>query len=255
MAKKPNQRTVGERVVRATKWAMLLFVLGLVVVIAGGFYLLRRPPSYWQVVDASDPKVQQQADAMFNRVMDEATQVRQAQQEWELELQQDEINAWLATRSKQWMANQGYDRELSQRLENIGLPGELATNFRNLMINIEGDTVSVAAEVVYDGYAQVVSVDLERQTLPDGSATLTMGSIKGGSLPLPMEKLQRAAQKEFGSVEAAKAEATRRAATKIRQANIVLPLDEHRQVKVNDLKLEGGRAVLVCQTISDGQAP
>lgn len=255
MAEKPTERTMGERVVRAVKWAMLLFVLGLVVVIAGGFYLLRRPPSYWQVVDTSDPKVQQQADQVFNRVMDQASRVREPQQQWQLELQQDEINAWLATRSKQWMANQGYDRQLSERLENIGLPGELATNFRNLMVNIEGDTVSVAAEVVYDGYAQVVSVDLERQTLPDGTATLTMGPIKGGSLPLPMEKLRRAAQKEFGSVEAAKTEAARRAATKIRQANIVVPLDKHRQVKVNDLKFEGGRAVLVCQTISDAPAP
>ncbi|MEK6701578.1 MAG: hypothetical protein AABZ53_04895 [Planctomycetota bacterium] len=92
------------------------------------FILSRRTPSWWTPPDPASPMVQDLAAQLESRVVDQLHRVRPSSDEWSVSIPQSAVNAWLAARLPQWLANQNPAIVLPQSIGMVQIhvaPGEI----------------------------------------------------------------------------------------------------------------------------------
>ncbi len=210
-------------------------------------WLVRTPPGYWQPTDPGDDHQRRQREqaglALENRLPGLFTQPREDGEVWTLTLTQNEINAWIDTRSDKWLRNQ------RPWLAERGLPSRLPAGFKRVMVGITPKYLALAAEVEQDSRTRIVSAEFEPIKGPNDAAGVKLRGIKGGRLPLPRGILEMLIQR-FGSEPRARAEAVTAAAGKLEQMDLILPVGHERRVHILDVALSDGAMTLTCQSFS-----
>lgn len=100
----------------------------------------------------------------------------------EIEMTVGEVNAWLATRSEKWLANEGLSTP-----EQINDP----------MIAIEGERVVIGFHFSEGDFSQWVSLSLDVDTSSTGQATVRLAGVRGGRLPLPAKRALERGEEEL----------------------------------------------------------
>src|ERR1041385_5952442 len=123
---------------RRSKRAIFLAVSALVVLIVAvagvSWWAASSTPAYWQQIDRDDPRVVQRGAAVENFISTQATSARPDMERWSIELTQEQVNAWLATRLPMWLANQGVDERVIEF-------------FPNLLVHVADKKVEFAAQM------------------------------------------------------------------------------------------------------------
>lgn len=126
-------------------------LLGLAIAVAVVYRRATTTPDYWQVVNLAEPTVARDAAAFEQWLSSEFTQHRPNVETWQIELEADDVNRWLATRLPGWAANQGFE-----------LPGWLG----HPMVAIQPDRFIVAGQVQQDDQSHIVSLTYQPTTPP-----------------------------------------------------------------------------------------
>jgi len=96
--------------VRTPRSRPVVRIVGVVacVAIAGVailFVLATRPPSWWVPPAVGDPAVRALGERVEQRLVEEATRIREGDGDWAIRLTEQQANAWLAGRLPQWIAH------------------------------------------------------------------------------------------------------------------------------------------------------
>ena len=122
---------------------VLVIAAGLVVVGAGWVWVLvRSAPSWYSPADAGDAEAAALAERAEYRLVEEYHRIRGEGEQWTVRVREEQINAWLAARLPEWIAN----REGLSWPEGVGVP----------QVHIEEAGINVAVEAEYTGRKQVV---------------------------------------------------------------------------------------------------
>lgn len=123
--------------------------------------------------DDTDASVQPGNDDDAPTSFEELQQLARQTGTREIEMTVGEVNAWLATRSEKWLANEG-----------LSMPEQIS----DPMIAIEGQRVVVGFHFSEGDFSQWVSLSLDVDTSTTGQATVRLAGVRGGRLPLPAKR-------------------------------------------------------------------
>ncbi len=226
------------------RWMVRGVVLMVLLVPAAGaiaWCLASADPVYWSQVDLTDPEVHQRVRLLEEKLAEALSQPRPSQEEWILELEQDELRDWMAIRMPEWLQEHGVQQSLPPWLDQP-------------MVVFKDNTLVVAGRVTHEKFAGVVSMEFEPVPGPDGRVELQMAGASAGRLPLPQDLLDKLV-KRTGSVEAAREYAVGQAREELKSVALpVIELSDGRKVQVTDIKLSSGRVQLVCRTLAAPEA-
>jgi uncharacterized protein YpmS len=219
---------------RRRRWRVVVLTVTLLILaaIAVPGWLVRSTPAYWRPVDVADPQVTARAEEVESRIATQTTSVRPADESWTLELTEEQVNAWLATRLRQWLANQGVDQEARDLVPHA-------------MMNFADQRIELAAELKLKGISQVVRLRYRPQAVTDEPSRLKLESVYAGRMRIPLEMIVEQVRARIGGADA---EDAAEVIAALRSIELVLPLDDGRTVTVTDVQVSPGRAVLTCRT-------
>lgn len=129
--------------------------------------LATRTPSWWVPPAADDPEVRALGERVEQRLVEEATRIRDGGGEWAIRLTEEQANAWLAGRLPQWLAH---------------ADGQSGASAPVAQVHFETDRMVVAI-APFDG--TVVASSAFQPTVTEGM--LSVADLGGGvgSLRLP----------------------------------------------------------------------
>lgn len=237
----------------------LLKVLGAIVVVfilaagIGMFYswrLANQAPEWWHPVNPSDPAVDRAARSVENTITDQLHRARPAPTNgaapstWTITIKDDEANAWLAARLKEWMLN---------RHDSLSWPAgasEPQVSFQDgiAMLGLEfTDPRSSKQRVVAAGLAPQIdeqglwlrleSFSIGRLMLP-GSAATEAGSMLEDRLPASVKENPDA--KAFIEALSGKRPLVREA---------IMKLSDGRRVQLMRITPRAGELEIECRTL------
>lgn len=229
---KPRRSFIGT-ILKLFFIAILLLPVGAVAVWMG----LSSAPSYWRIVDFSDPQTPKRV-ATFEQKIDKAfEQDHPADEVWELDLQQEEMRDWVAVRMPTWLAERGVVQSLPPWLSQP-------------MIVFEEGKLILAGQVRYGDISQIVSLELKPSTGAGGELEFRMDGIRGGRIPLPRGELLNKLVSKYGSVEAAEYAALSEAQSALSKIKLpAIDVGNGRKVKIVGIDLKSGSVILKCVTI------
>lgn len=238
-----NRSTRRSTLRRCARRLMMAVVLGSVATGAAGWLLARAEPEYWREVDRNDPDVVRRAEAFEQELERVLGQVRSEETSWELRLEQEELREWVATRMPEWLKDNGVQQDLPRWLDQP-------------MVVFEDDQLVVAGRVKFKGRSQIISVQLEPVTGPNGEVELRLAGAAAGRLPLPAGPLLDKLVAHYGSLDSAQAAAIRKITKDLQGMPLpVVDLSDGRKVEITNIRLRSGVAVLECRTVNDGRSP
>jgi hypothetical protein len=152
-----------------------LVVLALLVV--GGVVLWRvsrTPPAWYHPPDVRAPAVNELAETVENRMVEQAQKVRPRAEQWSLRIRENQVNAWLATRLPKWIANQG--------------EAEWSANRGALQVRFEPGAISLAAPIERGSSSRTLVARVQ-PTLESTGLRLNLDRVALGRIALPGEPL------------------------------------------------------------------
>ena len=191
-------------------------------------------PSYYRPVDPQDAVAREHAAQLEQSLASQATRVRPVEAEtWQMQVDQDQVNQWLATRLPQWLANQGVDT------------AELGA-FNNLMVGFVDGNVELAAEARAIGLDSVLRLIYQpRDNGPQQPMTLELTGIASGHLPLPKQTvLDQLVERTPEPQRPQMIEARRM----IEALDLSLPLQDGRLVSIVAMDFNETGVLLTCRT-------
>jgi hypothetical protein len=192
--------------------------VGALVLVLGG--LSQAEPDYWPTIDANAPGAAATAARFEQWLVERFTADYPDGQPWRMELEQRQVNQWLATRARRWAANQQV---------------EIPAPVREVRLVIRPDQLILAGRLG-DGSASTVYSVIGRTVRPDGDdlVHVEIDGARAGRLPVPVVwVLDRLAQGDRLK----------------HRYPLALPLGDGRVVEVIDAELAARRTVLTCRTV------
>jgi hypothetical protein len=152
-----------------------------------------------------------------------------------------DANAWLATRFKQWLENQG-----------ARWPEQLA----GVQIAFEPGVVRAGVRLAGAGGGRVLYIEARPEVRADGSLWLVPAGMGAGAMPLPTSLVLAEVRSEVidalpqGSAGRSEAERALGALSGTTPAlkDAALKLEDGRRVRLTGIKVLKGRAELTCRT-------
>jgi hypothetical protein len=242
----PGRSTFSRR--RLPRWLRVILAFQILVLASLGFaYLLTLgAPSWWREVKA-DSQTTTTAEQVENGVVTQLSMVRPADpqakqgyqsEQWSVSLSADDADAWLGTRLKQWIENQGghWPEQLS------GAQVEFASGVIKAGVRLEG--------------GRVVFVEVTPEVRADGSLWLLPRAMGAGSMPLPtflvlqevhegvVQRLPAGSARRTQAEEALDVLGGKRPALR----DAVVKLDDGRRVRLVKVTPVAGRLEITCRT-------
>jgi hypothetical protein len=158
------------RLLRIALVLLALLVIGGVVL----WRVSRTPPSWYQPPDVRASAVNELAETVENRMVEQAQKVRPRAEQWSLRVRENQINAWLAARLPKWIANQG----------DADWPADRSA----VQVRLEPGAISIAAPIERGPSARTVVARIH-PTLEPGGLRLNLDRVAVGRIALPGEPL------------------------------------------------------------------
>ncbi len=219
----------------------LLVVLCLLVLvgIAALWGLTRMPPHWYEPPNPTDEKVLELADRVEFRLLEEFQRIRPDPEPWKLRVRENQLNAWLATRLKDWIAHK----------ENLIWPEDLDMP----QIRIEPDGISLAVAVESMGPSKII-VTRMMPRFERGELLVTLNRFSLGRLNIPgnpVERMVGLIDEYASSVEMDEPVAFLFLQMLRGDEHIdpVLNLADSRRVRLTNLELENGSVILTAKTL------
>ena len=158
-----------------TRAVGLLLILLLTVAVVAWLMIRSRinaTPEWFEPHAASTPERRAEAQLVERTVTSRLTELRTPEDQWVLELSQDEANAWLAERLPRWLANREID---------------WPTGFGPVVMRMDAGVITLASTMAKpDGSERVVGVTV--QPLVQGEQVMLMAeTMHIGTLAVPGE--------------------------------------------------------------------
>jgi hypothetical protein len=237
---------------RFPRWMRVIAVVQMLVLAAAGvaYLLTLKEPSWWREVKAADPATIDTASQVENGVVTQLSEVRPADPEakgsyrsrdWSVSISAADADAWLATRLKQWVENQG---------------GHWPEQLTSVQVEFDPGVIKVGVRQNDGGSARVVYVEAAPELRADGSLWLLPRGVGAGAMPLPMgvvrnevkeaviNRLPEGSAKRQQAEEAIEVLAGQRPALK----DAVVKLEDGRCVRLLKMVVFEGRIELTCRT-------
>ncbi|MBI1368985.1 MAG: hypothetical protein GC162_10070 [Planctomycetes bacterium] len=214
----PKPRRWRRRVLPAI---VILVVLPLVFV----YFTLSARPGYWRVVDVTEAGHEHNAQQFEQGLSSETTRVRPAGARWELPLNEQQVNDWLAVRLPQWLVNQNVDPKLIGALHHAMMHTDPNTNTLEFAAQPAMITVGPLHPIVR------LHVSIIRQ--PDEPLALKLTGVWLGRFPIALDTLAARVPGQFKIDE---------------PLPLILPLKDGREVAVMDATFVDGGVMLTCET-------
>lgn len=221
----------------------LAVAMALVIVIVAIIWSrVRAVPEYWEEVDAAKPEIRLQAERLENSVTTQLTRVRPRTETFEVELTQDRVNEWLASRLDPWLDNQA--RQID--------PGKLEQfrkHVKRIMVTFNEDRVIFAAKVEQEGSQIFFSVQFTAFKDESGRPSMKVESFHLGRQRLPMEMVYSIMRGSMPGSDAAKDKAIADLRKTLENVPLTFPIPgERRTIQVESVKLSEGLVQLICRT-------
>ncbi|UCD75799.1 MAG: hypothetical protein JSV91_02555 [Phycisphaerales bacterium] len=219
---------------RLAAYFLLLIVVGVVV----AWQWTRMDPSWYRPPDPGQVQVQNSAQGMEMRLMEEAHQIRPVEEDWTEEVEEAEANAWLAARLGDWLANRG-----RRWPDELGLP----------QVKFEENLISVALDAGPHTGGRVITARVQPEMV-EGRLRFQLDGVGIGRVPVPgdpAEKLLELARR-FGPDDSEGMEAISEimdVLTGRTSVDPVFELADGRRVRLRDLRSSDGRVGLTSRTL------
>lgn len=199
------------------------------------FTLSRRTPTWWTPPDPAATPVKDLAQKLESRAVDEIHRVRPSSDEWSVSIPESAINAWLAARLPQWLANQNPPIVLPQ---SIGL----------VQIHATDGEITLAGEIVGTGPPRIAGLTLAPRVDDAGLWTPAHWATIGG-LSLP-SSWTFSSLPDSGGSDASRALLTGALAGRSPlSASPTIRLADGRRVRLLEIRPVQGAIEVVCQTL------
>lgn len=201
------------------------------MLICAGSYLWRlsrATPGWYRPPNASDPQVAAFSEEVEFKLVQHVQEIRPAEEAWALRIREEQVNAWLAARLPQWLAND----------PTLVWPEELRTP----QVRITSGGISLAVPVVRGDTTRFVTATFEPQVQQDERMLVNLDSVSLGQLMLPGDPATYAADLMARVLAAVRTNPDPRMAETARQ---VLQAVMDREPVEPEFKLADGRRVRV----------
>ncbi len=220
---------------RVGRWLLRIFslvMLGALGLALWAWWMVESTPAYWFPPIKPTERVAQQAAAFEKWLPERFSEVRPYGEPWQIAIETDAVNEWLAARMGKWAANQG-----------IGLPEQL----EGTVFTLHGGRLIVAGMLNQDGKQRVVSAAFKAYNGEAGDvAELRLDGMYVGKLRVPLEAVLDLGER-FDDPE--KVRRIRAVHEQVERVTLDFELDEVRRVQITNVALQEGKVVLTCRTV------
>jgi hypothetical protein len=241
--------------IRWPRWIRAVVVLQLLLLAAAGvcYLLTRLEPSWWRDPKPQGPATASTAEQVESGVVAQLSLARPSDPqhpapnhgyqsgEWSVSITAEDADAWLATRLKQWIENQG---------------GRWPDQLTGAQVEFAPGVIKAGVRLDTGGQSRIVVIELAPEVRADGSLWFTPKGMAAGAMPLPaalvMQEVREAmlAGMPAGSARRTQAQqaldilAGKQPALK----DAVVKLDDGRSVRLLRFVPVAGRIELTCRT-------
>ncbi len=199
-------------------------------------------PAWWAPPDATHARTIATAQRFERRISDRMTMLRDQEERWVLQMSEDEVSSWFASRLPVWLEAEG-----------VGWP----MKGRPFDISFKGGSIFVGMPMTgawQRRKERVVVAELGMNVSEDGGLVVHLKGVTLGRLPLPdawaKGHLQAAAHR--AALDPATVDAVMTGTSALREAS--LAINPHRIVRVEAITIEDGELALTCVTVPRAHA-
>jgi hypothetical protein len=218
-----------------------------VVLLAAGAIVLWRltwmAPAWWSPIETDVETTAALAERVEYRLAEEAHKVRPEPKPWWIEIREDQINAWLASRLPEWIAHE----------QGLQWPAEIGQP----QVHLESGAVTMGVDIATDAGTRYVAARVVPR-IADGELALALDGISVGRVWIPGSSVEaivesmRAAgvrgTEEF--LDDPGVEALIALVEGGRRIDPTLALADGRRVRVLDVRCDPGALLLRAETVA-----
>lgn len=217
----------------------LVVILAIIGTVVWGWTQWRATPEYWQVVEAEPGspamvEVERRADQFEFWIVERLQQVREDDGPWQMVLEQNQINEWIATRLRSWLVNQ-----------KMRMPDWL----HHPMVAVRPGRIILAGDMRTEMVNKVVSLEYVPRSNARGIVDLRLDHVRGGKLPLPYEQVMDSAAGQIDPDDQQQIEQFQEIRERLKTIPLAHELDDGRRVEVLEVRAEQGKLTLTCRTL------
>jgi hypothetical protein len=227
-----------------SRWSRVIVVVVVLALcgVALVWRLSRVPPAWYAPPPATDPIVVELADRAEYRLVQEAQKIREPDQDvWTLRIRQEQINAWLAARLRQWIEHEG-----ERWPQQLGTP----------QVSVTPDALSIALPLVGESTTRYIVARI-KPVIAHGKLRLELHRVALGRISLPGEPLANLLKTVADAApDALDLPQINTAIDWLRRRDAIDPvidLADDRRVRILDLQLDDGWIDVTARTIEHGE--
>lgn len=231
--RKPS--TPPSKLKRTAKWAMRLFSLvSLIALLLAlrAWWLVESTPDYYFPPNPPTEQVADRAAAFEQWLPSQFSKQRPYDQPWQIEIEVEDVNEWLAARFEKWALNQGW-----------GMPEGLG----GVMFTLQDDRMLAAGQIDQDGQQRVVSVAFKAHNgAPGEVAELRMDALYLGKLKVPLETVLDLGEKV---ADPQRVRDIREVHEQVKTIPLSFELDRIRLLEITNVAPQETKVTLTCRTV------
>lgn len=233
--------TLGSRVRQVV---LLLFFIGLGIFL-WFIWAASAKPAWWNPPQASDPVVRELADTVEMRVIEETHKVREPLDIWRVRVTEEQVNAWLSSKLHAWVEHE-YGKSWPPELGRVQVHfGEGAAHAGIEIFGDESDS------------AHIASAQCRLELTEDGALRVLTERVSLGRVALPstnVEAISTFITERFpNTVDIDALDQAIAILTGNEPIDPVFELGDGRRVRLVEVELHDGEALLGCRTIRAGE--
>jgi hypothetical protein len=219
---------------------MVWLVVGALLMCAGGWALWHwssLPPAWYSPPDAHDPGAVALAEKVENNLLEQSHRIRPPQEQWSIRIRQEQINAWLAARLKNWVEHE----------QGGTWPVHLGTP----QVRLDEAGVQVAVPLTHGGTRRTLVIGFFTQMRLD-RMEFSLTRVALGRIELPGERIPRLLtlwNKIAPGNDNSQWRDVSEWLTQRRNIDPVFALSDGRRVRVKGLLFSHGNVVVTLQTL------
>jgi hypothetical protein len=217
---------------------IVVILLGLPAIVL--WWMTRIAPSWYAPPDPGNERVIELADRVEYNLVEQAHQIRPEDESWTKRIRDEQVNAWLSARLRDWVIHEGGAD---------AWPKELGTP----QIRFESEGISLALPLKHGSSTRTIVARLQPE-MKDGRLRVQLDRVAMGRLAIPGEPLTALVNRINKSLPDLANNPQAKAIIEIlsgrETVNPTFKLTDGRQIEIQDLRLAKGTLDFTARTVS-----